>query len=73
MSYHLHHYNHHYHLIIIIRWSLVTSFLVTIVLVTCTSFGFPYTGDPAWPAPKRLSVFHVARSVVSSRHVWGHV
>ena len=46
----------------LLRYLTVTMFCVALGLVTMTSYGFPYSGDVRWPAPKRLSVYHVARS-----------
>ena len=46
----------------LLRYLTVTMFCVAISLVTMTSYGFPYSGDARWPAPKRLSVYHVSRS-----------
>lgn len=50
----------------LLRCLTVTMFCVAISLVTLTSYGFPYSGDARWPAPKRLSVYHVARSAFCS-------
>ena len=46
----------------LLRYLTVTMFCAALGLVTMTSYGFPYSGDVRWPAPKRLSVYHVARS-----------
>ena len=46
----------------LLRYLTVTMFCVAISLVTMTSYGFPYSGDARWPAPKRLSVYHASRS-----------
>ena len=45
----------------LLRYLTVTMFCVALGLVTMTSYGFPYSGDVRWPAPKRLCVYHVAR------------
>ena len=46
----------------LLRCLTVTMFCAAII-VTLTSYGFPYSGDGR-PAPKRLSVYHVARSAL---------
>merc|ERR1719391_140336 len=44
-----------------VRWSLTVLHLLTIFLVITSSLGFPYSGDPAWPTPKRVTALHVSR------------
>ena len=44
-----------------VRWSLTVLHLLTLLLVTTSSLGFPYSGDPGWPTPKRVTALHVSR------------
>ena len=44
-----------------LKYSAMLVFFSTLSMVSVTNFGFPYSSDVSYPAPKRLSVFHVAR------------
>ena len=43
------------------KYTTFLVFISTLCLVSLTNFGFPYSSDMSYPAPKRLSVFHVSR------------
>ena len=45
----------------LVRGVLLLVHLVTVLLVTTTSLGFPYSGSVDWPTPKRLTAYHVSR------------
>ena len=47
----------------LVCWTITVLHLLTVLLVTSTSLGFPYSGDSQWPAPKRVTALHVARSL----------
>jgi len=49
----------------LMKYSTMLVFTSILCLVSLTDFGFPYTADMSHPAPKRLSVFHVARHLES--------
>ena len=46
-----------------LQYLLTLLFTVTVSLISLSNYGFPYTGDMAWPAPKRISVNHVSRTM----------
>jgi len=47
------------------KYTTFLVFISTLCLVSLTNFGFPYSSDMSYPAPKRLSVFHVSRHLES--------
>ena len=45
----------------LVRGFLLLLHLLTVLLVTTTRLGFPYSGGGDWPTPKRLTAYHVSR------------
>ena len=45
----------------LVRGCLLLLHLLSLLLVTTTTLGFPYSGAGAWPSPKRLTALHVSR------------